>query len=106
MTVVCFWFSIIPSGVAFYCCFPLLLLLLLPSVVGVSSGITTFVGQAHGASQAAVKGVILQRGVMIALLTALLPLLAWTWAEGMLTALGEKCHRSRPGACLYLYSDQ
>lgn len=56
--------------------------------MGMSSGITTCVGQAHGAAEAALKGVILQRGVLIALLTALFPLLGWTQVTRLLGLLG------------------
>lgn len=58
------------------------------SVVGIASGITTFVGQAHGAAESSLKGVILQRGLLIALATAVLPLLGWTQLSGLLSLLG------------------
>eukprot|EP00878_Enallax_costatus_P024028 GHUV01025616.1.p1 GENE.GHUV01025616.1~~GHUV01025616.1.p1 ORF type:complete len:252 (+),score=76.73 GHUV01025616.1:274-1029(+) len=71
-------------------------------VMGVSSGITTFVGQAHGAAEAAVKGVILQRGVLIALLTALFPLLGWAQVTGLLRLLGQLSDIAA-GAAAYIH---
>jgi Na+-driven multidrug efflux pump len=57
-------------------------------VVGVASGITTFVGHAHGAAESRLKGLILQRGAAVAAATALLPLLGWTQLPGLLRLLG------------------
>jgi hypothetical protein len=58
-------------------------------VIGIASGITTFVGHAHGASEAALKGVILQRGASITLLMAVLAVLCWTQVDRLLNLLGE-----------------
>lgn len=57
--------------------------------VGISSGVQTFVGAAHGASASSLKGIILQRGMVISLLTCFLPLLLWTQAPALLALLGQ-----------------
>jgi predicted PurR-regulated permease PerM len=53
-----------------------------------ASGITTFVGHAHGAAESSLKGIILQRGAAVALATAALPLLGWTQLPRLLALLG------------------
>lgn len=78
--------SITSSSNIPYCCLPPHLA---PCrVVGIGSGITTFVGHAHGAAESSLKGVILQRGAAIALLTALLPLTGWVQVNRLLQLLG------------------
>jgi hypothetical protein len=57
-----------------------------------ASGITTFVGQAHGAAEAPLKGLILQRGAAVAAATAMLPLLGWTQLTRLLALLGAAQH--------------
>ncbi|WIA21758.1 hypothetical protein OEZ85_000920 [Tetradesmus obliquus] len=59
-------------------------------VVGIASGITTFVGHAHGAAESRLKGLILQRGAATALATALLPLLGWIQLPRLLALLGQQ----------------
>lgn len=58
-------------------------------VVGIGSGLQTFSGQAYGAHQWPLLGVILQRATIICWLTALLPLALWTQAHRLLLLLGE-----------------
>eukprot|EP00879_Flechtneria_rotunda_P019601 GHRR01020594.1.p1 GENE.GHRR01020594.1~~GHRR01020594.1.p1 ORF type:complete len:397 (+),score=83.25 GHRR01020594.1:1177-2367(+) len=72
--------------------------------MGIVSGITTFVGHAHGAAQSSLKGVILQRGAIIGLLTALLPLLAWrTQLPHLLHLLGQQ-DQIAAGASAYIHT--
>ncbi|KAG2501547.1 hypothetical protein HYH03_000054 [Edaphochlamys debaryana] len=59
-------------------------------VVGMASAVETFCGQAHGAGQHRVLGVVLQRAVLLCLLTACLPLALWARAEDLMLAIGQK----------------
>eukprot|EP00877_Chromochloris_zofingiensis_P009804 jgi/Chrzof1/5077/Cz15g10270.t1 len=59
-------------------------------VVGIGSGLQTFSGQAYGAHQWPLLGVILQRATIICWLTALLPLALWTQAHRLLLLLGQQ----------------
>eukprot|EP00775_Hariotina_reticulata_P001640 gene1640-1982_t len=70
-------------------------------VIGIASGITTFVGHAHGASEADLKGIILQRGAVMTLLTAVLPVLGWTQVDKLLTLLGQEATIAT-GAAAYI----
>jgi MATE family multidrug resistance protein len=58
-------------------------------VVGIASGVQTFVGAANGAGASSLKGVILQRGVVLTLLTCLVPLLGWRWLPALMALLGQ-----------------
>ncbi|KAF8059751.1 DTX52 [Scenedesmus sp. PABB004] len=72
-------------------------------VVGVCSAIATLVGHADGASEAALKGVILQRGAAVGLAVSLLPLAAWSQAARLLHLLGQPDVISR-GAAAYIHT--
>lgn len=63
-------------------------------VIGIGSGLDTFCGQAHGAAQPELLGVLLQRGVVLSLITAVGPLVAWGWAQQQLLLLGESPPRT------------
>jgi MATE family multidrug resistance protein len=60
--------------------------------MGIVLGIDPFIAQAHGAGDARVLGLSLQRGIVLALLVSLPVLLLWTLAGPGLTLLGQAPH--------------
>ena len=58
-------------------------------VIGIGSGVDTFSGQAFGAQQFPLLGIILQRATLICCLVAAAPLAAWTQADKLMRFLGK-----------------
>ena len=72
-------------------------------MVGLSAGMETLCGQAHGARQYRSLGVVLQRALLICWLTALPICALWAHAAPLLRALGQP-PAIADGAALYLHA--
>ncbi|KXZ53173.1 hypothetical protein GPECTOR_7g1065 [Gonium pectorale] len=59
-------------------------------VVGMASAVETFCGQAFGAGHHRVLGVVLQRAVLLCLLTCALPLALWVRADWLMRLIGQQ----------------
>lgn len=57
-------------------------------VIGLSAAIDTLAGQAFGAMQYALLGAILQRGLLICMLAAAVPMMMWAQAFRLMMAIG------------------
>ena len=64
---------------------------LVRSVIGMSSAIETFAGQAFGAKRYRAVGVTLQRALWLTLLTCALPIGLWTHVELIMTHVLREC---------------
>ncbi len=60
------------------------------SVIGMASAVETFCGQAYGARHYRTLGVVLQRAVLLCLVTCCLPIALWVNAAPAMLLLGER----------------